>query len=111
MLSTDDRQALLDEPGDLGELAVAAHGRADDLDLLEEQPRAGSSSTFGPDVPPHTTRRPPGRERPDRSLPGGRADALDDHLGPDRPVLDRSRSAAAAPSVERRVPLGARRAR
>src|SRR5690606_37388756 len=32
-----DRQSLLDHAGDLGELSVAAHCGADDLDLLEEE--------------------------------------------------------------------------
>src|SRR6478736_8076617 len=34
-----DRQAGLDEPEGVGELLVAAHRRADDLELLEEQAR------------------------------------------------------------------------
>src|SRR6478736_3656385 len=79
-------QAVLDERADLLELLVAAHRRADDLELLEEQ--AGQVERhLRPGRAAADHQPPAGLEGSDGLLPRRRADALDDDVGLHRPRL------------------------
>lgn len=89
-----DRQLHVDGDGEPvthevqhgGELAVAAHGGADDLVLLEEQPREVDLHD-GPGRPAAHHEPAARRQGSDRTVPGGRSDALDHDLAAHRPVV------------------------
>ena len=75
------------------------------ISICLKNSRGRFSSTLGPDVPPHTTRRPPGRSaRTERSQVAG-PDALDHHVDLTGQSASESK-AAAAPSASARLALG-----